>query len=368
MIVKGKDIAHDDIKKILVIQLGDIGDVVWATPTFHSLKKAYPKASMYVLLRHGAGSLLQADPVIENIFEVPAPRDNFHDTAAEQLHLIRRLRREHFDLLFDLRADERGAITGFLSGATHRVARYFQGPVVPFWRNALFSHLVQAPAPALSKRTYGAAEQSLGVLRGFGIAASTTLPKLWVSAVDEQKVSCILAEKGITEQTRWISINPFSRWSYKEWDLEKWTAIIEWLYEAQGIVSVLVGARSERERIFKVVEYRSSAAVNLVGTTSLGELAALLSKSSLHIGVDSAAPHIAAATGTPTVTIYGPTSWKDWAPVGENHHVIVPSDPCSPCHQKGCDGSGRSRCLENLGIERVKDGIHHALADIGRPF
>ncbi len=368
MIVKGKRISLEGIKKILVIQLGDIGDVVWATPTFHSLKKAYPKASMYVLLRHGAGSLLQADPAIENIFEVPAPRDNFHDTAAEQLHLIRQLRCEHFDVLFDLRADERGAITGFLSGASHRVARYFQGPGVPFWRNVLFTHLVRAPVSAPNKQSYGAAEQSLSLLRGFGIAASTTLPKLWVSAVDEQKVAGILAGKGITERTRWISMNPFSRWPYKEWDLQKWATIIEWLFAERGIVTVLVGAGNEKKRASEVAAHCKNVAVNLVGATSLGELAALLSKSMLHVGVDSAAPHIAAATGTPTVTIYGPSSWKDWAPVGETHHVIVPSDPCAPCHQKGCEGSGRSRCLEHLGIDRVKDGIHHALADIGRPF
>jgi len=345
-----------------VIQLGDIGDIVWSTPTFHTLKRAYPHASIYVLLRQGSGSLLQADPSITNSFEVPPSGDNFLTTAATQIHLIRRLRHEHFDLLFDLRADERGAITGFLSGTTYRVARHFKGPGAPFWRNALFTHLVHAPEFSPHEHTCGAAEQSLGILRGFGLAASTTVPKLWVSAVDEQKISCILVEKGITERTRWISINPFSRWSYKEWNLEKWAAIIEWLYAEQGIVTVLVGARNERERISKVVEYCSTSAVNLVGATSLGELAALLSKSSLHVGVDSAAPHIAAATGTPTVTIYGPSSWKDWAPVGKTHHVIVPSDPCAPCHQKGCNGSGRSRCLENLEIGRVKEGIQNALA------
>ena len=87
-------------------------------------------------------------------------------------------------------------------------------------------------------------------------------------------------------------------------------------------------------------------AVNLAGQTTLAELAAVLSQSRLHIGVDSAAPHIAAAVGVPTVTIYGPSSWFDWSPVGDSHRVVLPNMDCVPCHQKGCDGSGRSRCLE----------------------
>jgi len=87
----------------------------------------------------------------------------------------------------------------------------------------------------------------------------------------------------------------------------------------------------------------------------------VLSLSRLHIGVDSAAPHIAAATGTSTVTLYGPSSWKDWAPVGENHRVILPEMDCVPCHQKGCDNSGHSRCLDILNADQVKKAIREAL-------
>ncbi len=87
----------------------------------------------------------------------------------------------------------------------------------------------------------------------------------------------------------------------------------------------------------------------------------MLSLSRLHIGVDSAAPHIAAATGVPTITIYGPSSWFDWAPVGKDHRVILPEMDCVPCHKKGCDGSGHSRCLDELTPEQVIPVIREAL-------
>jgi heptosyltransferase-3 len=77
--------------------------------------------------------------------------------------------------------------------------------------------------------------------------------------------------------------------------------------------------------------------------------------------VDSAGPHIAAATGTPTVTIYGPSSWQDWAPVGEQHRVVLPDMDCVPCKKKGCNHSGRSLCLEELNTEKVKKVVREAM-------
>jgi len=93
----------------------------------------------------------------------------------------------------------------------------------------------------------------------------------------------------------------------------------------------------------------------------LAELAGLLNLSYLHIGVDSAGPHIAAATGTPTVTIYGPSSWQDWAPIGDQHQVVLPEMDCVPCKRKGCNHSGRSLCLKALSTDSVKSVIHEVM-------
>ena len=95
-----------------------------------------------------------------------------------------------------------------------------------------------------------------------------------------------------------------------------------------------------------------AGARSVAGKTTLGELAALLSRSSLHLGVDSAAPHIANAVGTPTVTIFGPSDWRGWAIPDATHRVVCPDDPCVPCHKKGCDHTEVSLCLDNMGRRR----------------
>ena len=356
MLVKGNSDLIKDIHSILLIQLGDIGDVVWATPTFRAVKEAYPQANVSVLLRESFGSLLDADPHIHKIFEVKRYRGNLIKKMKGQIMFLRTLRQERFDLVFDLRSDDRGAFMAFLSGAPIRAAMFYRSLK---WRNRFFTHLTDPSVP--KERIYGAAEQSLRIVREFGIDTKDTIPKLWVSGKVKKRAEKLLDGYGVTAVSRWITLNPFSRWQYKEWGYEKWVQIIDWLREEYGISTVIVGAPGERKKSIDIVSKCKGQIFNLIGRTSLDELAGVLSLSSLHVGVDSAAPHIAAAVGTPTITIYGPSDWRDWAPMGRTHSVVIPDCDCVPCYQKGCDNTGRSRCLEELTVDKIKEVIQKFL-------
>ncbi|MDD5722109.1 MAG: glycosyltransferase family 9 protein [Syntrophales bacterium] len=352
MLVKGIEIPKENIRNILLIQLGDIGDVVWATPTFRAVKEAYLQAAISVLVRESLGSLVEADPHIHKIFEVQRYSGNLLKETKRQIDLIRRLRGERFDLIFDLRLDDRGAIMAFLAGAPRRVSAVDR---TAMWRNRLFTHLVD-PLPT-TERVYGAAEQTLRIVREVGIETGDPIPELWVPEAAGEKVRRLLDQEGVSAVKRWVSINPFSRWPYKEWDDGKWIRVIDWLWKDHKLATVIVGSSEEAERASYIRSRSRGEIFNLVGRTTLGELAWLLSQGYVHIGVDSAAPHIAAAVGTPTITIYGPSDWLDWAPQGTRHTVIVPDCDCSPCHQKGCDGSGTSKCLEELTVEKIQGAI-----------
>lgn len=270
----------------------------------------------------------------------------------------RNLRQEHFDLVFDLRAGDRGAIAAFITGAPVRVSLFYHG--VPFWRNMLFTHVVDPPAPP--ERVLGAAEQSLRIVREFGIDTENTVPKLWISEKIKKQVQKLLAGEGLSGiNQRWITLNPFSRWQYKEWDYDKWVQIMDWVWDKYGLSTVIIGSPDEKNKASTLVKKCRGRVFNLAGQTTLGELAGVLALGFLHIGVDSAAPHIAAAVGTPTITIYGPSDWRDWAPPGDIHRVVTPDDDCAPCHQKGCDSMGWSKCLQNLGTDKVQRAIQEMI-------
>lgn len=332
------------IRKILVIQLGDIGDVVWAIPTFKSLKAALPHVTLSVLTRKPFGDLLLDDSSVDKVFQIGK------ENILRQLQLLLSLRREKYDLIFDLRADDRGAFTSLLVGAPVRAALYYRGLS---WRNRVFTHLVDPPSK--KEKLFGAADQSLCIVRGFGIKETTIIPQIFVSKKIKNNVLELIKAEEIEAARGFITINPFSRWSYKEWDIDKWRQLLSLLWEKYKMPTLVIGSAEERRRADELTSRVNFPVHNLAGRTNLRELAALLQISRLHIGVDSAAPQIAAAVGTPTLTIYGPSDWREWAPPGEGNQVVVPDLDCSPCYKKGCDGSGRSECLETMTVIKVQD-------------
>jgi len=348
-------------QRILIIQLGDIGDVVWTLPALLAIRETWPEAEVSVLLREKIGSLLSEAKSPLKTFEVAGKGGGILPTAGNTFSLIRALRREHFDMVFDMRADERGGYMAFVTGAPFRVALHY--PSMKGLRNHLFTHLVGLNGKSLAVRAAG---QSLYILQAFGIETDDAVPKLGISPEVRRRAAEIIASLTVTDN--WVTLNPFSRWSYKEWGLEKWVRIVDWLYDAFAIKSVIVGSPGERGRAEEIVEVCPGRAFNIAGRTTLAELAGVLALSRLHIGVDSAAPHIASAVGTPTVTIYGPSDWRYWAPPGKNNRVVFSDMPCVPCHLKGCNGSGKSLCLENLGVERVRAVIQEALFSSGKGY
>jgi heptosyltransferase-2 len=111
MIIAAQHKINIPIRKILIIQLGDIGDVVWALPAFWAVKNTFPQANVSVLTRKPNGDLLLDDSHVDNVFQIGK------QTVWQDMQLSIKLRRKRFDLIFDLRADDRGAYTSFFVGA-----------------------------------------------------------------------------------------------------------------------------------------------------------------------------------------------------------------------------------------------------------
>lgn len=341
--------THAPPRSILVIQLGDIGDVVLATATLRALKDRLPDARIHALVRKGCGALLAADPNLDGIFESRRGGGKLSDAARENLALLRSLRAERFDLVIDLRTGDRSAILALLSRGTEKVAYAGDGA---FWRRfvytRLFDRLEAAPPPA-----HPGADQSLRILRAIGFDVGNFPPQLYVSDQTDASAVEILSAAGITPGTRFVTINPFSRWKYKEWRYDRWAEVIARLGERHGVPSVLIGSAEESGEAAGILRKAGGEGRSITGKTSLGELAAVLRRSTLHMGVDSAAPHMASALGTPTLTIFGPSDWRAWILPDDLHRVVVPDLPCVHCNMEGCDRKGRSVCLEELPAEKV---------------
>jgi len=358
MLVKGKQISLEAIERVLLIQLGDIGDVVLTIPTIKALRESRPTSALYVAVREHARELLEDCPWVDGVISVERMRGTLLERFFHQRDFLQALRAKKFGAAIDLRTGTRGAILSYISGASLRIGRYADDGRL--WRNRLFTHLVK---PENEMEQYSSLH-SFNIVAPFKVDAHEIDPELTVTREREMRVERMLRDEGIGSGRPLIVLHPFSRRRYKEWPTENYISLINYIGSRYSVHIAITGSVDERGRVAHLVKKARADTYNLAGKTTIGDLPAVFKKCGLLIGIDSAAMHIAAAVGTPTVTIFGPSAAINWAPRGEQHEVIFKDLPCVPCRQKGCNNSEVSRCLEELSIHEVILVVENSLRNI----
>lgn len=358
MLIKGTASSSKNIDSILLVQLGDIGDVVLTTPTLRALRECFPASRIYVALREKARDLLEDSPWVDEIIYIHKGSRGFFREMAYQKAFLGNLRRKNIKLAVDLRTGTRGAILSFLSGAPLRIGRYAEDGKL--WRNRLFTQLVQ-PENELNQYC---AEHGLNILAALGAGTQNKRPQLVTTSEDEKRALALLKQEKVPLGVPMIAIQPFSLWPYKEWAVGNYVKLIKWIKSTFSLPVLIIGSADERARTCELAEGSGPGIYSVAGRTSLGDLKAVLMMCGLLIGSDSAGIHIAAAVGTPTVALFGPSSPANWAPRGENHLVISKPWACVPCRNKGCDNTERSRCLEELSFDEVRVGVEQQIRDL----
>ena len=351
----GKTLPLEHLKTILLIQLGDIGDVVYSFPCVHALKETMPKARVFLAVRQKAAGLVDGCQWADGVIVVDGRQRRAWGTLMHQWRFWRGIRRYHFDLAVDLRTGTRGAVLAFLSGAPFRLAPYALDGTL--WRNRMFTHLVMPSG----KQNQFIVEHYLEILLPYGIQTGKVIPEISVSPERLADADQLLVAHSLTRHDRVVAVQPFSLWDYKEWGKKKLAALIRRVHEEYGLLVLIIGGPDERERAEELVGLAGEGVFNLAGQTSIALLPALLKKCCLFIGVDSAGLHIAAAVGTPTIGLYGPSGFATWAPRGERHTVVHKDFSCVPCRRKGCEDSLKSRCMDELSVDEVYLAVRNQL-------
>lgn len=354
-VIKGGPLALDAIERLLLIQSGDIGDVVLSTPCIVALRRRFPQCKIAVAVRKKARELMEDCPLIDGVLVVDqtagAPLRKWV-SAAMQIRLWRKTR---FDLAIDLRTGTRGAIMAWVCGAPLRISFYARDEVV--WRNWMFTHLADIPYVA---GMYVAEYYHL-LLKAFGISDRPGPLRLWVNPQRQERLDGRCREMGFNPSLPFIALQPFSLWPYKELPDEHYIRLVERVHSSIGIPVVIIGGPDDQARASAMCRRIGPGAINMAGKTTIGELPGLLAHSRLFVGIDSAGLHIAAAVGCPTVGIFGPSASSSWAPRGKKHLVIQAQEPCSPCRSKGCRNSEESPCLQRMSVISILDAIENHL-------
>jgi len=355
-----------DVRRVLITKLRHHGDVLLASPVFAALQRAAPHAEIDALVYRETAPMLAGHPAIAAIHTID--RDWKRQGILRQLRaewaLLKALRARQYDLLIHLTEHPRGLTLALLLGPRYAVARERPGRA-PLW-HARFTHFYRIPAHT-PRHTV---ETNLDALRRIGVYPDVADRKLVLvpGAAAHAAAAAHLERHGLQSRP-YVQAHPGSRWLFKCWPADRMAALLDDV-AARGYAIVVTGAPEARERALVAATVAAcapatrSAIVDLTGALTLAELAAVTARARAFVGVDSAPMHIAAAMGTPTLALFGPSGEHEWGPWMVRARVVVSrAHPCRPCGIDGCGGGKVSECLTTLRVDDVYAQFEALLAE-----
>jgi heptosyltransferase-3 len=358
--MKSLNIKSKRVERILLIRLRNIGDVLLTVPTIRAFREAFPNSFIAALVNAGTEEMLTENPSLDEVlvFDPRWKELPFGQRVKKEANLVREVRRRRFDLAINLTEGDRGAFLCLGSGARYKVGLLSNDRSF-WWKKKIYDYVVRTP----NWRDH-IVEQNLEFPRSLGLNPQDKRVEIFYDVGDKERIERLLREEGVGPQDLLVHIHPTSRWLFKCWRDEGMARVIDRLQGSAGVRTVLTSGpdKKELEKIDNILRYCQTKPINLAGKTSLKQLAALSQRCKFFIGVDTAAMHIAAAVGTPVIALFGPSGEFNWGPWGNGHVVIKKDFECRPCGKDGCQGSKKSRCLEEISEEEVLEAAFQFLA------
>lgn len=275
--------------RILFITSTRIGDAVLSTGLLDHLIRQYPDARITIACGHVAEGVFTRMPGLERIIPLTKKRWSLH-----WLGLWAQVAFRRWDLVVDLRGS---AMAWLLWTRRRAVMRGGRRP----------GHRIQYLAEALD-------------------VSPPPHPVAWFDAEDAARAAALLPGGP------WLILGPTANWHVKTWPAERFVALAQALTHATGplpraSIAILGGPGEQERRAATPVLEALPQAVDLVGRLSLPEVAAALARASLYVGNDSGLMHLAAATGVPTLGLFGPTPASEYGPVGPRAEAVLAEGP-----------------------------------------
>lgn len=349
---------------ILIVKLSAIGDVVHTLPALNALRRRFPKAHITWLVEEAAADLVVGHCALDRVLiskrkywlhELKTRR--WRRSLRELKEFVKTLRNTQYDMLFDFQAALKSAAwiamvhaqrkIGFGRGLEHQEHSYL----------ALNERI-----PAVSMDIH-ALKRGLILLEAVGIPCERIEYNLPITAKDRQRARHLQSKAPQSSANGpMIAINPMAKWETKLWPSERFARLADRLIAQYRATVFFTGGPDDRPVIDQIQNAMRNDSINLTGRTSLMELAALYQEMACVISTDTGPMHIAAAVGTPTAALFGPTA--DWrtGPFGDGHRIVSANPQCRPCFKRSCE---TTHCMGQLRVESVLEHVRDVLIGKG---
>jgi len=326
-------------KRILIVEVNWIGDVLFSTPFIRAVREAYPDAYIACLLHPRCREVLEGNPRLDEI--IVYDEEGEHRSILGKVKLILSLRKRHFDTAFLLHRSFTKALIAFLAGAKERIGYPTKR------RSFLLTTIAEISGEEPHKVEY-----FLDVARAAGITPKSRSYEFFITDSHRNAMKTLLAQNGAAGSGRLAVMCPGGNWDPKRWPKDNFALLADALIGRYGVSVVISGTQKDTGLAADIAGMMKNKPVILCGKTTLKEMAALFESSELVVANDTGTMHLAVAMKAKVIALFGPTSPRLTGPYGEGRYrVIVKQDECEvPCYDLSCTDN---RCMAAIKVEDV---------------
>lgn len=356
----------DQIKSVLLLRLDEIGDVVLTTPLLRELRRNLPRAWITLVVEPGVRNLVELCPHVNEVLTFGRRGQGLleslqrHGRAAALAWRV--LRRRNFELCLLPRWDidwYHGTLLAYLSGAPRRAGFSEHVNVTKKHFNLGFdSMLTQQFHDSVIKHDV---RHNLDVVGFLGGEVREEHLELWLGAEDEHFAEALLHQHEVHADDLLIALGIGAGAKKRQWPLESYGQLCQWLHNQFHARVVLIGGRGDRSMTGEFRNRLGIAPIDCTGTTTLRQTAALLKRCTLYVGNDAGPMHIAAAAQIPVVELSchpklgserSANSPLRFGPWNTRAVIIQPASERAPCVEE-C-GATVAHCILGISVEQVK--------------
>lgn len=311
-----------DPRNILIIDFGQLGDVVLSLPALRAVRERFPRAKITVAVGKPGAEVINLSGYADETLVVDrvSLRDGFKPVSVLRLFkLVKDVRRKKFDFVIDLHSLSETNVLGFLSGASKRLFARKPGRSLDYLAN------FNPPPPAeTDHRKRHLIDRYLDVLIPLEIKKAERLPTLKPRPADNAALERILKKAKAEAGAPLVGLFPGAGHPSRRWPLQQFASLAEFLIRNDQ-VKVLVFVGPEEREFVKDIRRQFPSSVVVLDHLTIPQLAAAQARLAAFVSNDTGPMHIASAVGTPVVLLLDKRAPESYLPQGDRHRVIYNS-------------------------------------------
>ena len=334
------------MNNIMVIKLSAIGDVIHALPVSYAIKETFPDSKLTWVVEPPAYDLLKNNPYIDRLilFEKKKFKSlgGFLKNIPSFSSVIKEVK---YDAVLDLQGLGKSAAIAYLSNAPLKLG-------CPNMRE--LSNWISKPVCGANQDGH-IVERYLDVARALGCKVNKVVFPIEITEAEAELTTRIAEHAGMKLQNPYVILAVGANWANKRWPTTHYARLVDWLYGQQVIPVVIGGGVVDARLVAEITAKAEIPPIDLVGKTTLKQLAYLIKHAKALVGGDTGPMHLAAGLGKSVVALMGPTDTNRNGPYGQPQNAIEINAECKYCWKRKCQFD--KDCLAAITVTQVEEKL-----------